>query len=605
MTTAATIRHSRTIAMPSTTPHGLPSRTPGSVGQTGSTGPSAKSRLPRSSRDLGSPSPNYFEFVADPASNPTDSNPWGHAKKNWSPGSGGFRAFTGTSPRAYPAEAQPRFEAFRRQSQSGTFNLSHGSLSHFSLGSGTLQSPTADDSESRPGGFVSPPNSRNVPFTNSTGKATPRNDRMEIDYSVRSPPNEASKPEEPPSFFDMPRNQSPSHAPPLDSSHMEKSRFPQMKERDRPNSLPHTTADLPSPAALSSVIRRAATLPPSLADENPTMVSPQELVDIIKNHLSQDILLLDLRVFPQFSQSRIEGAINLCIPTTLLKRSSFNVQKLAETFTKEQEKEKFSRWRESKAIVVYDTSSAQLKDAMSSVNTLKKFTKEGWQGSTLVIRGGFAGFAKKCPDMVDKRPANEMEGSKSRKLALDPTMSVAAPLAGGCLMPSSKSAATPFFCNIRQNIDLIGGVGQIAVKLPSGLETRGVASLPPWLRLTSDERDKGKTVAEQFLGIEKAEQLRMQKALTSNFCYGTPDPTAVENIQIAGIEKGAKNRYKDMLPYDHSRVRLQNVPLGGCDYVNASHIKSKWSHRQYIATQAPVPATFQVECSFWTNSKVC
>lgn len=582
------------------TPHAIPSRTPGSVGQITSQGLAAKGKSPRSSRDPRTSSPSYFEFVVDPNSNPTDSNAGGHAKKNWSPGATGFRQVAGPSPKAYPADSIPKFEAFRRQSQNSSFSLNHGSLSHFSLGSGIGQSPTSESGHKTREG-ATPPKSRNVSMSIEGRKTSLSNSgRMEIDPPSPSQPSmEPSQDETPtPSFFDIPRNQSPLNSSVLDLSQIQKSHVSQLDERHRPNSLPHSTAGPPSPAALSHLLKRAETLPSSLTSDSPTMVSPLELVDIIKSHLSRDILLLDLRVFPQYSQSRINGAINLCIPTTLLKRPSFNVQKLAETFTKEQEKIKFSNWKDAKAIVVYDSSSAQLKDATSSVNTLKKFTCEGWQGSTLVLRGGFAGFSKRFPDMVDKRPASEMEGSSARKLAIDPLVPVAAPVAGGCVMPSTKTAANPFFGNIRQNMDLIGGVGQVAVKLPSSCGVDGTTKLPTWLRQASDEKDKGKFVADQFLGIEKAEQQRMQKALSGNVSYGTPNPISVESIQIAGIEKGTKNRYKDMLPYDHSRVRLQNVPSGGCDYVNASHIKSKWSHRQYIATQAPVPTTLQVSLSF-------
>lgn len=594
---------SRSVSKSSSTPHALSSRTPGSVGQVTPQGLAAKSKSPRSSWDPRTSSPSYFEFVVDPNNNPIDSSAGGHAKKNWSPGATGFRQFTGPSPKPYPADSHPKFEAFRRQSQNSSFNLNHGSLSHFSLGSGIGQSSTSESGDKMREG-ATPPKSRNVSISTEGRKTSFANsDHMEIDPPPLSQPSMEPSQDETPSFFDMPRNRSPSNSSMLDFSQMQKSHVPHLDERHRPNSLPHSTAGPPSPAGLSHLLKRAETLPSSLMSDSPTMVSPHELVDIIKSHLSQDILLLDLRVFPQYSQSRICGAINLCIPTTLLKRPSFNVQKLAETFTKEQEKTKFSNWKEAKAIVVYDTSSAQLKDATSSVNTLKKFTSEGWQGSTLVVRGGFAGFSKKFPDMVDKRPASEMEGSSARKLAIDPQVPVAAPVAGGCVMPSTKTAANPFFGNIRQNMDLIGGVGQVAVKLPSSCGLGGTTSLPPWLRRASDERDNGKFVADQFLGIERAEQQRMQKALSGNVCYGTPNPMSAESIQIAGIEKGTKNRYKDMLPYDHSRVRLQNVPSGGCDYVNASHIKSKWSHRQYIATQAPVPTTLQVTHPFLMEPK--
>ena len=327
------------------------------------------------------------------------------------------------------------------------------------------------------------------------------------------------------------------------------------------------------------------------------MISPHDFVEIVKGHLPQDLLLLDLRVNPQYSHSRIHTALNLCIPTTLLKRASFNVQRLADTFSKDKEKAKFAEWEQTRFIVVYDAASTQLKDATSCVNTLKKFTSEKYKGATLIIRGGFTSFSKKFPEQVDERPSGEINSSNAQKLSIDPP--AAAPVAGGCMMPATQNAANPFFGSIRQNMDLIGGVGQMPVQRPANMKGNALTGLPEWLKQVSIEKDNGKTVAERFLGIEKAEQRRMQKALSCNVVYGTPNPLSPEAVQIAGIEKGTKNRYKDMLPYDHARVKLQNVPSGGCDYVNASHVKAQYSNKHYIASQAPVPDSFQV--SPWTQ----
>lgn len=276
------------------------------------------------------------------------------------------------------------------------------------------------------------------------------------------------------------------------------------------------------------------------------------------------------------------------------------MQRLLDTFTKENEKARFAAWKQTQFVVVYDANSMQLKDATSSVNTLKKFTNEGWRGATYIIRGGFDTVSKKFPEQIDKRPASQINNSNAQRLSIDPP--AAAPVAGGCMMPATQTAANPFFGSIRQNMDLIGGVGQMPVKLPSGLKESAVTELPTWLRQVLSENDNGKTVADRFLGIEKAEQQRMQKALSFNVTYGTPKPLSPEAVQIAGIEKGTKNRYKDMLPYDHSRVKLQGVPSGGCDYVNASHIKPEFSNRHYIASQAPVPDTFQVSLALRTPS---
>ena len=417
---------------------------------------------------------------------------------------------------------------------------------------------------------------------------------METDKQLGLPHGPGGAQQSAPSFFDLPRNESPMNVPGL------RSQISHVDDRHPRLSLPQNRLDPPSPSDKHHN-ERSETLPSSFKADGPTMISAQNLADLLDKTASHDILLLDLRVSPQFMQSRVTGAMNLCIPTTLLKRASYTVQRLADTFTQEVEKLKFSQWREVSHIVLYDANSLQLKDATSSVNTLKKFTQEGWHGASYVVRGGFSDFAKKYPNLIDKNAASEAENPGRTNLSIDSRMAGSMPVAGGCPMPTSKTAANPFFGNIRQNMDLIGGVGQMAIKHPAVLTDRLLEELPKWLREAADDNDKGKVVADRFLKIEKAEQQRMQKALSTHVIYGSPTVRSPDAIQIAGIEKGTKNRYKDMLPYDHSRVRLQNVPFGGCDYINASHIKAAWSHRHYIATQAPVPATFEVCFNFIHN----
>ncbi|CAG2191687.1 PTPB [Mytilus edulis] len=62
-------------------------------------------------------------------------------------------------------------------------------------------------------------------------------------------------------------------------------------------------------------------------------------------------------------------------------------------------------------------------------------------------------------------------------------------------------------------------------------------------------------------------------------------------------EARTKNRYSNILPFDHSRVKL--LPLDdedGSDYINANYIPGFNSKREYIATQGPLPAT---KDDFW------
>jgi protein-tyrosine phosphatase len=337
--------------------------------------------------------------------------------------------------------------------------------------------------------------------------------------------------------------------------------------------------------------RRADTLPSALED-GPTMLSPAKLRDMLERLPSSQFLLLDLRVFPQFSTSRIQGALNLCIPTTLLKRPSFNLQKLQDTFTSDNEKARFAKWKTSKYIVVYDAFSTEKKDALSAVNTLKKFTNEGWKGSSYILRSGFAEFSKTFPDLIDHRSSQEMQTS-TISLSLGTSPPGVAPVAGGCAMPATKNAANPFFSNIRQNQDLIGGVGQMDVKLPDDLSQDIQKLLPKWLAKAAARENHGKRISDKFLHLEEAERDRMTKALSSDVSYGTPAADA-KNVQVAGLEKGGKNRYNNIWPFEHARVRLQDRPHGACDYINASHIKASRSNKRYIASQGPLPTTFEV-----------
>ncbi|XP_069813907.1 tyrosine-protein phosphatase non-receptor type 2 [Dendropsophus ebraccatus] len=58
-------------------------------------------------------------------------------------------------------------------------------------------------------------------------------------------------------------------------------------------------------------------------------------------------------------------------------------------------------------------------------------------------------------------------------------------------------------------------------------------------------------------------------------------------------ENKNRNRYRDVNPYDHSRVKLQNVEN---DYINASLVVVEEAQRYYILTQGPLPNTC---CHFW------
>ncbi|KAK8086582.1 hypothetical protein PG994_001556 [Apiospora phragmitis] len=137
--------------------------------------------------------------------------------------------------------------------------------------------------------------------------------------------------------------------------------------------------------------------------------------------------------------------------------------------------------------------------------------------------------------------------------------------------------------------------------LPATVDTN---SLPHWLRYAAAKSDHGKAISDKFLQIEREEQARMKEAYSA-FNAASPSK-ANSGVSLSGIEKGVKNRYKDILPFDHARVVLSGKPPGSCDYINASHVRASRSKKRYIASQGPLPATFeggQLKCHPYWNDR--
>lgn len=592
------------------TPLGSP-RVPLPVGQ-----PHAPKLSPGAQRGLAqdgrSPSPNYFGLSVEPAADPRDSSLL--PRENWSSPTSSVKSFGAAVPKQLPMDANPDFEAFRRQADlnRGKTGFSLSSVSQFNVPTGPPLTPLAstpsmlqrprpprwnthasDGSEavmSRPSGSLAAV----LRARDSTGrKSNAETDsfRDSAYGSIDSKRNSQASINPAPSFLGLRTHESPA------SFEMP---FP-APDRGRPN-FSLNMLDLQRSGVTSMARRTDSSCSPGLASHqqspspkpepgDPNMMSPDQLRDLLTGDSGSNLLILDLRVSPQYAMSRVKGALNLCIPTTLLKRATFNLQKLQQTFQAEQDQEKFANWRDSTHLIVYDAQSSDKRDATSSMNMIKKFAIEGYTGSANILRGGFNAFAAAHPELVDRTSGRSPPGlSLGAGSAAAPRPTVA-PVIGGVMLPTLTSNPNPFFSNIRQNQDLVDGVGQMDISLPSGLDS---SRLPRWLSEAAAVSDHGKNVSDKFLRIELTEQSRMKDAYCVQNLHATPSHA---KVQLSGIEQGGKNRYKDILPFEHARVRLTGRPEGTCDYVNASHIRANRSHKRYIASQGPLPATFE---DFWS-----
>ncbi|KAK0651062.1 protein-tyrosine phosphatase [Cercophora newfieldiana] len=583
-------------------------RAPHSVGQ-----PLAPKLSPSAHRGLAqdgrTPSPNYFGLAIEPSADPRDSSLL--PRENWSSPTSSVKSFGAAIPNQLPLDANPEFEAFRRQVDVNRgkmgFNLS---ASQFSLPAVTPLTPLA----STPSALQRPRPPRWHTHASDSGEAASTRPSGSLAGILRTRDARGSKSNAETASLqdsaygsaDSKRNSEASLTLPLsfglrthESPAQLELPFP-APDRGRPsfslNILDQRHSGASAIAGRTDASRSPATGSPSpkLEPGDPTMISPDQLRDLLADDSGASVLILDLRVSPQYAMSRVKGALNLCIPTTLLKRATFNLQKLQHTFQAENDQEKFASWRDSTHLVVYDAQSSDRRDAASAMNMIKKFANEGYSGSANILRGGFNAFAAAHPELVDRTSGRSSPGLSLGGAPGAPSHSIA-PVIGGVMLPAMTSNPNPFFSNIRQNQDLVDGVGQMDIKLPSGLDG---SRLPRWLGEAAEVSDHGKKVSDKFLGIELREQSRMKDA----YCVQTHPATGTAakpetKVQLSGIEQGGKNRYKDILPFEHARVRLLGRPEGSCDYVNASHIRANRSHKRYIASQGPLPATFE---DFWS-----
>ncbi|CAN6602686.1 hypothetical protein TRVA0_002S01530 [Trichomonascus vanleenenianus] len=360
-----------------------------------------------------------------------------------------------------------------------------------------------------------------------------------------------------------------------------------------PNSATSLTFGITSPNG------SALTVPESVQS-----ISPAELAELIGPNRTKKILMIDVRPLAQFAVSRVKSADNVCMPTTLLKRPTFVLSRFLECMSPNQ-KSSLGNLEKYDAIVLYDQSCKRLSPSHTTLfHTLLKFhhaltdtteTKICW------LRGGIADFSTKFADLIDtsavESPSPEGDGeAMARSSSSIPplhTVSGAPLVMSGISLPEAcKVRLNPFSTNIRTAMEVYDENDGIDIVLPAEVDKndddKNRQLFPEWLCKIIKESDSSKSVAKLFYDIEMAEKNRLEEALNA--------PSENKEGMLAGVELGAKNRYTNIWPFDHSRVRIRDASSPSADYINASYVSAKGSDRRYIATQGPLPATYE---DFW------
>ncbi|EGV65237.1 tyrosine-protein phosphatase 2 [Yamadazyma tenuis] len=426
------------------------------------------------------------------------------------------------------------------------------------------------------------------------------------------------------------------------------------------NPFSTTTDQAPGYISPSVSLNISTSMPKSPSMKSPiSMKSPTHLhsphdLPIQKAHAgeleqfvtSHKPVIIDIRSFNHYMNFKISGSVNVCIPSTLLKRSSYKLPNILSSFKLSQETQE-KLLSGSTNVLFIDTNSNDML-SYPLYQTIQKFVAHNKDLHLWYLFGGIESINKNSSMVEVESPVaspNDYKGEDSGSFA---TCCAAGPPTSlsGFQLPSSTPSNQKFLSSLKKNVpkldiksiieseDLKGY--NYTFKVPSS--SKNLKNLPLWFKtILLDDRGEVnsnskilKHLNAKFNKIEKVEQIRLNLAITdttsnkadlenhTSFCSAsTPCPQCDDiNYKIPkGVEYGFKNRYNNVWPYEHSRVRLDHSPHPGAteategneasffegvsfdDYFNGNYINySKISDNSYIATQNPLPSTFK---DFW------
>ena len=291
----------------------------------------------------------------------------------------------------------------------------------------------------------------------------------------------------------------------------------------------------PLPMSLPSVSSSAIPTHSSSSSSSQLLCSAHPPSDLDQFVNDPECLILDIRSHAAFTNARLANALSLSVPSTLLKRPLYSLEKLAQMLSSKSGRIRFSSWAQASSILVYDADSFHIPEGSNLYGLLKKFRHEGYPSEKHLawLKGGFVSVWKERKDLVvsgpDKAQAEEdddeddtleplspqstgllrasalpssafnLSSTTSHRPSLAPQHSPTQPtslLPAARLHPSTAKsiphspppqpqvvAFNPFYDTVRQNLELSQGASErIPLTLPASVRER-IADLPfTWLR---------------------------------------------------------------------------------------------------------------------------
>lgn len=119
-------------------------------------------------------------------------------------------------------------------------------------------------------------------------------------------------------------------------------------------------------------------------------IEAEEMNELMTKFDSHQVLVIDVRSFAFYSKSRINSAIHVSIPSVLLKRPAYTLDKVCESIIIKEAADRLKNWHRATHVVFYDHASYKPSDSGNSATAIllgSKLRKSGYSGQLNYLQG--------------------------------------------------------------------------------------------------------------------------------------------------------------------------------------------------------------------------
>ncbi|KAH9836776.1 uncharacterized protein C8Q71DRAFT_796909 [Rhodofomes roseus] len=203
---------------------------------------------------------------------------------------------------------------------------------------------------------------------------------------------------------------------------------------------------MPQPLSAGSSSLSSASSPPLASPETASAFPALGPADLLEALADPTALIVDIRPFNAYATARIRGSLSLSVPSTLLKRPTYALARLAPMISSTSARARFATWRDSSRIIVHDADAGGLLERPALLGLLRKFRAEGFDERRQVawIKGGFNSVWRERPDLLDHSPLPEEAEEEDDVAELaPPSMAITDNASVHALPEMAKSSSAP------------------------------------------------------------------------------------------------------------------------------------------------------------------